>query len=126
MIPKKPRVIIKQVSEELDISETLVDDIVSFYYKELRSNLSSLEHIKINVPGLGAFVSRKVLIAKLINKFERVKNARETDTFTKYHNIKVAEKKLEKLRSIQEKVNAFLKEKKEFKDAKYAKQNLEE
>ena len=49
MIPKKPQTVIKQVSEELDLPESMVDEIVSFYYKEIRKNLSSLEkNIKNN------------------------------------------------------------------------------
>ena len=38
MIPKKPQIIIKQVAEELDLPESMIDEVVSFYYKEVRKN----------------------------------------------------------------------------------------
>ncbi len=53
MKPVKPNVLYKEVSENLDVSETLVDNFMTFYYKELRSNLSNLTHPKINIHGLG-------------------------------------------------------------------------
>lgn len=126
MIPKKPKLIIKQVSEELDISESMIDDIVSFYYKQVRLNLSSLENLKINIPGLGDFIMRKELVKKLIKKQESFRNATDTETFSKYHNLKQTERKLEKLYAAQIKIEEFLKTKKEFKDERISKRNMEE
>lgn len=121
MIPKKPQVIINQVAEELDLPESLVDDIVSFYYKELRKNLSSLEHIRLNLPGLGHFLIRGIVVKKLAYKYNVQIEKYSTDTFTNYHNRKSAEHKIERLTQALEKINEFRKEKKEFKDGRKAK-----
>jgi len=53
MIPRKPKDLYKQVAEDMNISETLVDNFMTFYYKEVRKNLTELKYSKINLDGLG-------------------------------------------------------------------------
>ena len=118
MIPKKPQEIIKQVAEETDLPQAMVDDIISFYYKELRKNLSSLEHIRLNLPGLGHFLIRATIVKKLAHKYNVQIEKYSTDTFTNYHNRKSAEHKIERLSHAVEKINEFRKQKKEFKDGR--------
>ena len=69
MIPKKPALIVKQVAEDMDIPISTVDDIISFYYKEVRKTLSSLEHLRIDLPGLGNFVIKKKSVDRLAKKY---------------------------------------------------------
>jgi nucleoid DNA-binding protein len=118
MIPKKPEKIIKQVSEDLDLAETMVDDIVSFYYKEVRKTLSNLEHIRVDVVGLGNFVIKKGSVEKMTKKYQNLMNKYDTQTFINYHNRKSAELKLEKLKLIKEKIDNFIEEKKAFRDGR--------
>jgi hypothetical protein len=126
MIPKKPEVVIKVVAEEYDLPVSTVDDIVTFYYKEVRKNLSSLEHIKVNLPGLGDFVMRKRSVESLIKKYKNLNNKYDTQTFINYHNKKNAEQKLLKLSAAIIKINEFLETKKKFRDGKQNNNNLEE
>jgi len=42
MIPKKSNKLYKDISEELDISNILVEELVEFYYNEVRQLLSNL------------------------------------------------------------------------------------
>ena len=118
MIPKKPKVIAKQVSEDLDIDQVLVDDITDFFYKEVRNTLSSLEELRVNLPGLGIFQMRKTSVVKMIRKYSAIVKKQSTDTFTNYHNKKLAEDKLEKLIKAKEKIDQLLEEKKKFKDGR--------
>jgi len=55
LIPKSHKLFIKPVAEELGISEILVDDVVGFYYSELRKNLHDMESVSIKVERLGTF-----------------------------------------------------------------------
>lgn len=126
MIPKKPQVIIKQVAEELDLPESLVDDIISFYYKEVRRNLSSLEHIKLNLPGLGNFIMKQKAVGVQIKKHEGAKKFYNKDTFKNHHNLKLVEQRLEKLINTKQKINTFLEEKKNFKDGRETEGPMEE
>jgi nucleoid DNA-binding protein len=126
MIPKKPQVIIKQVAEELDLPQTLVDDIVSFYYKEVRRNLSSLEHININLAGLGHFIIKQKAVNMMIKKHESAKKNYNRDTFKNYHNLKLVEQRLDKLYNAKKDIVEYLEEKKKFKDGRKTERSLEE
>lgn len=126
MIPKKPKVISQQVSEELDIDQTLVDDLVDYFYKEVRSTLSSLEQLKVNLPGLGHFQMRKTSVVKMIRKYDAICKKQSTQTFTEYHNKKLAEDKLDKLRKAMVKIEELLDKKKKFKDGRKSMGSLEE
>jgi nucleoid DNA-binding protein len=126
MIPKKPETIIKEVAEENDLSESMVDDIVGFYYKELRKKLSSLEDIRINIPGLGHFLIKKKSVDNMTKKYTNLVNKYNSETFSNYHNKKLAEAKLEKLKKASKKIDEFLTAKKIFKHVKQTKTNMEE
>ena len=118
MIPKKSKKVIEQVSEDLDLPENVVDDIISFYYKEVRKTLSSLEHIKINIDGLGHFVIKQRSVEKMTRKFEAIMNKYDTETFANYHNRKSAELKLEKLKHAKNEIDKYHLEKKNFRDGR--------
>jgi len=126
MIPKKPEIIIKEVAEQNDLAQSLVDDIVSFYYKEVRKKLSSLEDININLPGLGQFMIKRISIQKLVKKYENVINKYDSQTFSNYHNKKLAQAKLEKLYHANSKIDEFVDQRKAFRDGKQNNNNLEE
>ena len=125
MIPKKPALIVKQVAEDMDIPVSTVDDIISFYYKEVRKNLSSLDHLRIDLPGLGHFVIKKKAVDRLSKKYKILMEKYDNQTFSNYHNRKSAESKLERLGKATVKIQEFLKEKKEFRDGKQTKRDLE-
>lgn len=121
MKPKKPKEIIKQVSEELDLPQELIDDVVTFYYKTMRKKLTDLEDVRYKLPGLGDFVIRRLGVAKLTKKFELMKNGLDSKRFIEYHNIKLVEARLEKLNNISKKITVFMEKKKKFKQEKYDK-----
>ena len=72
MNPKKSNTLYKDVSEEINVPETLVGDIIEFYYKDLRSQLSSLKYPRINVEGLGQFVIKQKLVETYISKLTKM------------------------------------------------------
>jgi hypothetical protein len=118
--------LLHHVAEQYDIPASLVDDIVSFYYKEVRKNLSSLENLRVNLPGLGHFIIQKKSVDALILKYRNLNNKYDTQTFINYHNKKSAEQKLEKLTAAIKKINEFLETKKAFRDGKKVDKHLEE
>ena len=76
MIPKKPEILIKEIAERNDMPISTIDDIISFYYKEVSKKLSSLEDIRINISGLGHFVIKRLSVEKLVKKYEKLKTAK--------------------------------------------------
>ena len=126
MNPKKSNKLYTEVSEDLNLNEEQVEDIIEFYYKEVRKKLSSLEDIRLNIPGLGHFVIKKVSVDKLVKKYENMVNKYDSQTFSNYHNKKLAQAKLEKLYNARKKIDQFLTYKKIFKDGRKNNGSVEE
>lgn len=114
MIPKKANKLYSTVAEDLNVSETLVEDIVEFYYKEVRKNLSELSEPRINIDGLGHFVAKHGTIIKTIERFQKSLLNHDVSTFKAYHNKKGMEVKLEKLIELEKKLSHQADRKKEF------------
>lgn len=100
MIPKKSNMLYKQVAEDLDQPEALVDAFITFYYKEVRKLLSNLSYSRINIDGLGQMVVKERTINGLINKYNNRVSKTDTSTFSNYFDKKNLEAKLEKMNSI--------------------------
>lgn len=125
MVPKKSSVIIKITAEENDISEKKVDLVVTSFYKEVRKNLSGLQALKVDLPGLGYFQLRFTMVKQGIESASKSLSRMEnTYTFEQYHFKKHLQQKLEDFTRIQVEMDNYLESKKQWKDAK-AKGTLE-
>jgi 4-alpha-glucanotransferase len=114
MNPKKSSILYKEVAEELNVLESLVGDMVEFYYKDLRSQLSSLKHPRINVEGLGQFVIKQKLAEVYISKLTKMLPTHDVSTFRAYHNKKAMQEKLQLLNDVSVKIEQEKKRKAEF------------
>lgn len=121
MIPKKSSEIINLTAEELNCSESKVDAVVSFYYKNLRKELSSLSEILINVPALGYFQIKPSRVKDSISKIKKELEEFKTDSFNQHVKKNHLEEKLLLLNNINVKIDDFLNKKKEIRNeqAKY-------
>lgn len=127
MTPKKSKVYIKDVSTKLEVEEQLIDDLIDFYYSECRSVMSNLKCTRLNIDGLGHFVSRNNLIKKAITKYSKALINHDTSTFAAYYNKKGLETKLELLQKLTVLHEQENKRKAEFKKTKNElKKDLEE
>lgn len=127
MIPKKSKLLYKEVSEEANVSESLVDSLIDFYYKELKNTLTNLTHPRINVEGLGHFVIRKNLVTKSIPKYYKMLENHDTSTFKAYYNKKAIEERVKLLEQMQTLINLDSEKKEIFnqnKNEKYTQTNL--
>lgn len=118
MIPKKYSSIFKDVSEELDISQNLLEDIIGFYYKEVRKNLTELKYPRINVEGLGQFVARSGVVRKSIPRLKKILENHDTSTFSAYYNKKMLEEKVAALQELEKQLDDIDNKKLEFKKKK--------
>jgi nucleoid DNA-binding protein len=59
------------VSEQLDLSEEIVADVVNFYWQEIRKSLSSLSHSRIHLTNLGDFIVKHWKIDDKIEMLEK-------------------------------------------------------
>jgi hypothetical protein len=97
MNPKKVKKIYEAVAEDLNLNKDLVEDLVEFYYKDVRKLLTNLEHPRINVDGLGQFVAKPKTVSNAIEKISKSLDDHDTSTFKAYHNKKAMEVKLDQL-----------------------------
>ena len=104
MNPRKPKRIYQEVAEELNIDKDLVEDLVEFYYKDVRKLLTNLEYPRINVDGLGQFVSKPKAVSGSIEKITKSLDDHDTSTFKAYHNKKAMEVKLDLLTKLHSKI----------------------
>ncbi len=118
MNPKKSKSFIDEFSNEFKLDSQLVDDLIDFYYKECREILSNLKYTRLNIDGLGHFVSRPNLVKKSINRIIKSLNNHDTSTFSAYYNKKKLEEKLILLKHLLEKQNIEKERKNKFKNNK--------
>jgi nucleoid DNA-binding protein len=129
MNPKKSNKLYTEISEDLSLNEDQVEDIIEFYYKEVRRNLSDLVHPRINLDGLGHFVAKPVIIKNAISKNKKFLDGQRTDTYAEYFSKKNTKTKLDLLINLESKLIEIENKKEIFKQTKYGKHtkdNLEE
>lgn len=127
MIPKKASKLYKQLAEEMHVDELLVETLVNYYYKEIRSCISELRYPRLDVEGLGHFVVKAKYVDEMIPKLEKSLEDHDTSTFNAYFNKKGKEQKLGQLIEIQKLILIEEQRKETFKLKKdeYIKTNLE-
>lgn len=74
MNPKKAKELIPWVAKKLSVSEVLVNDVVFFYWEEVRKSLSNLKHSRIHITNLGDFIIKNWKIDDKIKQLEQWEN----------------------------------------------------
>jgi hypothetical protein len=118
MNPKKANKLYKPVAEELQVDESLVEDLVEFMYKNVRQNLTGLTYPRINLEGLGHFTARPFSVRRGIERAQKVLLNHDTSTFSAYHNKKQLDVKVKALIKLEEMINAEEERKQQFKTKK--------
>ena len=118
MKPKKSKLFIKKTAKNLNINETIVEDVIDFYWKKIRISLSDLENINVNIINLGSFKIRASKINLIKDKYEKYIKTLEVEsmTFDKHVNKNIIEDKLKKLNKIENDIKEYHKRKKEIKN----------
>jgi hypothetical protein len=87
--------LIPKTAEELGKDPILVQDVVDFYYTNLRKMMHSFDYHRINVPFLGTFEIRKSRLEKLIRISDWVIKNEPADNFQKIKKHKQFEERIE-------------------------------
>lgn len=114
MLPKKSKHYIKPTADKLDCDPELVDDIINFFYSEVRKSLINMEGPTIHVVNLGSFHAKQRELPKLVAKYTKHLEVLEPETFSQMKTKKAVENKLEKVLKLQEAFNNESKRKQEF------------
>ena len=129
MIPKSHKIFIKPTAEELSVSETLVEDVVEFFYSDVRRTLNELKSLNVKIDNLGTFKIKEKELSKLKSKLEgHLKALEDPESFNQMRIRKDVKIKYDKISRVSELINAEKERKKEHKKTKYEKnkRNLEE
>lgn len=69
--PKKAKDFIPVVANELNLQQFIVEDIINYYWSEVRKNLSGLKHQRVHISNLGDFTIKHWKIDEKINMLEK-------------------------------------------------------
>lgn len=104
MNPKKINDLYSEVAKELGISESDINDIVSFYWSRVRKELEKLEEPNVFVDGFGTFYVKPKSLKSEMLKYEIFLKSIDAKEFTRYPYYRIAKEKLERLQVISDKV----------------------
>jgi len=82
--PKKSKVILKDLYSELDLEESLVNDVIDFYWTNVRKSITSVSYCRINIENIGVFQVRKKTLLSAIQKYEALINKFNKPNFSNY------------------------------------------
>jgi hypothetical protein len=129
LIPKSHKIFIKPTADELSLPEGLVDDVVGFFYADVRKSLNDLKSLNIKIDNLGTFKIKPTELNKLKDKLEgHLKALEEPETFNQMKVKKELEIRYDKVKKVHSLIESEKERKKEHKKTKYEKnkRNLEE
>jgi hypothetical protein len=69
--PRKSKEFIPEVAKKLNLQESLVEDLIDYYWEEIRKSLSGLKHQRIHLINLGDFVIKHWKLDDKINQLEK-------------------------------------------------------
>jgi hypothetical protein len=136
LLPKKPTEFYKKTAEENNVSEELVADLISFYWKEVRRVMSNCEAHNVIVEGLGTFKVKYWKIKEVLLKHENILNKYKIDveagekiSFYKFSILKDVQENMNKILELEKMIEADNLKKQSVKQKRYdqkVKNNLEE
>lgn len=125
MPPKKAKELVKPTAEKLELNEEFVQDVIDFYWKQVRKSLSELRAPRIVVSNFGSFQIKTSKLADEKKKYENQYNSYKPEDMTfQKHKIKDdIELKLNRVNKIIETVESDFNRKKEIRKNRYAEKN---
>jgi nucleoid DNA-binding protein len=127
LVPKKATELFKPVAEQTGANENLVQDLVSFYWTELRKTIVDLKAPNINISQLGTFKVKPWRVTKVITKYTEMievykQKTPETEmSFQRFTILKDLENRLVKLRALEVLVEEEKSKRQQVRSKRYAK-----
>jgi nucleoid DNA-binding protein len=94
LTPRKVNTLYPRIATKVAVSEELVADVVSFYWKEIKKNLEEPDHIKMSIVEFGTFEIRKKQLEYQIEKYKRLVKYIRPTTYNKHALLNIAVNKL--------------------------------
>jgi len=100
LIPRKVKEFFPKVATDQEVSEELVEDVVNFYWKEVKNQLIEPEHITLLLENFGTFEIRKKQIEVLIKEYKSLIKYAKPNTYNKHVLLNITIKKLATLEKV--------------------------
>ena len=71
MRPRKSKEFIPVIAKKANVSAELAEDVILYYWREIRKSLSGLSHSRIHVTNLGDFVTKYWKVNDKLDMLER-------------------------------------------------------
>jgi hypothetical protein len=119
LLPKSSKHYIVPTAEKLEVPVGFVEDVINFYYSEVRKSLTEMDHFNIVLDNLGSFKIKKKGLTKLKKKYNNtiLKNSGESISQTAIRED--TEKKLARVLKIEKILNEERERRKQFLKDKY-------
>lgn len=93
MLPRKAKEFIKPTAEKLGYNQELVEAVTSFYWQQVRHNLSHPKGLALTVSSFGIFSVKPWKLEQFAIKYQGIIDYTELDTFVKFTSVKQLEKR---------------------------------
>ena len=114
--PKTYRTFFEEVANECEVHENLVEELIRFFYGEIRKNLENLENTRILLPNLGTFIIRKNRLNRSIKRHKDMLGNMEKTTYSGYGKHLPVKDKLIIMENALKRIEKEIKEKKDWKN----------
>jgi hypothetical protein len=106
LIPRKPKEILEKVVKENGFDESFTNDAVSFFWTELRKNLSEMAEPSITVSKLGIFTVKHWKIDEFVDAFKNGLDNADAMTWQQATYRKAMEKQHENFLRLKDKIES--------------------
>lgn len=125
LLPKKPKELIKPTADALNLNEELVNDVVNFYWSEIRKTLCTIPEPKVTLYNLGYFQIKFNCLQEVEDASRStVKYHENPKSFLGHHLKTEAEKKIIEIESLKKKIQDDGERKKKIKDIRYGRKTI--
>jgi hypothetical protein len=107
--PKSYKTFFEDVANECEVHPDLVDELVRFFYNEIRKNMENLEFTRVRIPNLGIFITRKGRLDRAIKRHKDMLGNLEKRTFKGYNEHLPIKEKLQLMEHAAKRINEEVK-----------------
>tara|TARA_B100000963_G_C22277429_1_gene515610 strand:+ start:37 stop:408 length:372 start_codon:yes stop_codon:yes gene_type:complete len=116
LYPENYKSYFKEIALKCEVHPDLVEELVRFFYGNIRKNLEELDNTRVLLPNLGTFILRKNRLEKSIKRHKDMLGNMEKTTYSGYGKHLPVKEKLQKLEKANARVDEELLIKKNWKN----------
>jgi nucleoid DNA-binding protein len=102
MLPKNSKHFIQPTAEELECDATLINDVVNFFYAQVKKDLNELVHHNVHINELGTFSVVKKRIKPLMDRHKKHLDVLTKESFDQVAIRKKMERKYQNFIKLKE------------------------